>query len=121
MSDLLEVHAFPRAVRPRDERHAAAVSDVGVVRDETVDRELLVEFCVGGVRQLSGANDTHHTTRAEHSEYAELTLATVTPSPSIWFVHEKVASPEGEGGSLFTDNHYEHERPCLHAWKSRVW
>ncbi len=42
-TDLFEVHALARAVRPRDEGYAAAVGDVGVVRDETVDGELLME------------------------------------------------------------------------------
>lgn len=53
MSDLLQVHAFPRAVRPSDKGHAAAVSDVGVIRDETFNREFLVEFSWGGGHQAA--------------------------------------------------------------------
>lgn len=41
LTDLLEVNALPRAIGPGDESHAAAVGDVGVIRDEVLHRVLL--------------------------------------------------------------------------------
>lgn len=110
-SDLLEVHAFPRAVRSRDEGHAAAVGDVGVVRDETLDRELLVErFC----RVFSQVSDGNDNTR-EPPGNRRLTLLTHgDPNFVLLFARRIVLGLLGDGGSLFEVTHHAHRDACIH-------
>lgn len=43
LAHLFEIHTLSGTVCSGDERHAATVGDVGVIRDEVVHRELLLE------------------------------------------------------------------------------
>lgn len=54
---LLEIHTLPRAIRPRDKGDATAISNVGVVWNETLNCKLLVLTTRAGARMEEGVVD----------------------------------------------------------------